>query len=66
MALDVMVQVVPDDQVYLEQDHKMALVAQHLDRLEDMAIAVAQKVALEMDKSTPQNHMKALVDISVA
>ena len=44
----------------------MALVVQHLDQWEGMAIMVLRKVDLEMDKFPPQDHMKALVDISVA
>ena len=54
----------PDNQVSLEQDHKMVLAEQHLDQLEDMAVEVAPKV--EMDGSAPQDHMKVRVDISVS
>ena len=44
----------------------MALAVQHLGQLESMVVAVARKVSLKMDKSTPQDHIKVLVDISVA
>ena len=43
----------------------MALAMQHLDQLEDMVVAVSQNFSLEMDKLAPEDHTKALVDISV-
>ena len=44
----------------------MALAVQYFGQLEDVAVTVARKVALDMDKFSPQDRMKALVDISVS
>ena len=57
-------QVVPDNQVGLEQDHKMALAVQQFDQLENEAAKVTPKV--ETDGFAPQDRMKVHVDTPVS
>ena len=57
-------QVVPDNQVDLGQDHKMALFVQHFDQLENEAAEVAPVV--ERDGFSPQDNMKVQVETSIS
>lgn len=61
----VMDQVVPDNQVDLEQDHRVVLAVQKFGLAERKATAAAQKVFLVVDTFSPQERKMLLVDIDI-
>lgn len=58
-------QVVPDDQVDSEKDQRVVLVAQYLGHTEHVVVFEVQQVVLVMDKFSPWDQKRILIDLEV-